>query len=471
MRSSRFVIVTAAALASAAGVHAQCQPTWDRAIGTPGASSGYVQPMKVWNDGTGEKLYVGGSFTDLGGSGYISSYDLSSGTWMPIPGITAGGSFVTSFARFNPGSGEKLIVGGANWDMLAGIPLTRGIAMWDGQNWHATGANFDNFTQTVWALHVWDDGSGPKLYIGGGFETIGGISANRIARWDGTTFEALGGGITTASSSVFKITNYNDGSGDALYAGGNFNNVEGNLIRRLARWNGSTWSQVGGGISFSSAAQGIAEMMVLDIGDGPELFITGTQFSAEGNLPSNAARWNGQQWRPVGQGMAGSVRQLVVLDEGNGPVLYAGGAGATGFGNFGYYMRLNQEFNVWESTGVAFDNTVFGVYAHNNTLYLGGSFTTFFDGTSGPDPVGRIITRSICPAIQPCYANCDGSTVEPVLNVDDFTCFINSFAQAQTLPHGEQITAYANCDGSSTAPVLNVDDFTCFINRFAIGCP
>lgn len=72
---------------------------------------------------------------------------------------------------------------------------------------------------------------------------------------------------------------------------------------------------------------------------------------------------------------------------------------------------------------------------------------------------------------QSCYANCDGSTVEPILNVEDFTCFINEFASAQSLPHSQQLTHYANCDGSTTAPVLNVDDFTCFINAFAAGCP
>jgi hypothetical protein len=70
-----------------------------------------------------------------------------------------------------------------------------------------------------------------------------------------------------------------------------------------------------------------------------------------------------------------------------------------------------------------------------------------------------------------CYANCDGSTVEPILNVEDFTCFINEFASAQVLPPSQQASHYANCDGSSTQPVLNVEDFTCFINRFAQGCP
>jgi probable HAF family extracellular repeat protein len=74
-------------------------------------------------------------------------------------------------------------------------------------------------------------------------------------------------------------------------------------------------------------------------------------------------------------------------------------------------------------------------------------------------------------AFLPCTANCDNSTSTPILNVDDFTCFINQFAAASSLPHVQQLTHYANCDVSTIAPVLNVDDFTCFINRFAQGCP
>jgi hypothetical protein len=61
-----------------------------------------------------------------------------------------------------------------------------------------------------------------------------------------------------------------------------------------------------------------------------------------------------------------------------------------------------------------------------------------------------------------CYANCDGSTTPPVLNVLDFSCFLNKFAAGNP---------YANCDGSTTPPVLNVLDFSCFLNKFAAGCP
>jgi hypothetical protein len=60
-----------------------------------------------------------------------------------------------------------------------------------------------------------------------------------------------------------------------------------------------------------------------------------------------------------------------------------------------------------------------------------------------------------------CYANCDGSTTPPVLNVADFTCFLTKFAAGDP---------YANCDGSTTPPVLNVADFTCFLTKFAAGC-
>ena len=73
----------------------------------------------------------------------------------------------------------------------------------------------------------------------------------------------------------------------------------------------------------------------------------------------------------------------------------------------------------------------------------------------------RLLGVPAPPPLVTCFANCDGSTVAPALNVNDFACFINHFAAG--LPS-------ANCDGSTTPPVLNVGDFACFLNRFAAGC-
>jgi hypothetical protein len=60
-----------------------------------------------------------------------------------------------------------------------------------------------------------------------------------------------------------------------------------------------------------------------------------------------------------------------------------------------------------------------------------------------------------------CYANCDGSSSVPVLNVQDFTCYLQAFATGNP---------YANCDGSTGSPRLNVQDFTCFLQKFAVAC-
>jgi hypothetical protein len=110
-----------------------------------------------------------------------------------------------------------------------------------------------------------------------------------------------------------------------------------------------------------------------------------------------------------------------------------------------------------------------GEFTDSGHLY----FTSFFgqiyraDPATGADTLvgdsgaGNGLLGLISAPAAACYANCDGSTTAPVLNVLDFTCFLNRFAAGDS---------YANCDGSTTAPVLNVLDFTCFLNRFAAGC-
>jgi hypothetical protein len=60
-----------------------------------------------------------------------------------------------------------------------------------------------------------------------------------------------------------------------------------------------------------------------------------------------------------------------------------------------------------------------------------------------------------------CYANCDGSTSVPELNVNEVLCFQTRFAAADSA---------AKCDAPTAPPVLNVSDFICFQQRFAAGC-
>jgi len=99
-------------------------------------------------------------------------------------------------------------------------------------------------------------------------------------------------------------------------------------------------------------------------------------------------------------------------------------------------------FQCFEVTGMSLDGKVLVGYGFDNE----GQKAFMVDLHTGPAP---------------CYPNCDASTAQPVLNVNDFACFLNRFAAGDS---------YANCDGSTAAPVLNVLDFGCFLNRFAAGC-
>jgi hypothetical protein len=112
-----------------------------------------------------------------------------------------------------------------------------------------------------------------------------------------------------------------------------------------------------------------------------------------------------------------------------------------------------------------------GMDANSNAGNYRGQFVSSYTGTVATSTANyTIVQLQLGSGAPTCYPNCDGSTTPPILNVEDFTCFINEFAAAQALPHEQQLGHYANCDNSTTPPVLNVEDFTCFINAFAQGC-
>jgi hypothetical protein len=88
----------------------------------------------------------------------------------------------------------------------------------------------------VRSLTVFDDGTGPALYAGGLFTIAGGSSANKIAKWNGSSWSALGSGM---NDFVSALTVFDDGIGPALYAGGTFTTAGAVSANRIAKWNGS----------------------------------------------------------------------------------------------------------------------------------------------------------------------------------------------------------------------------------------
>jgi hypothetical protein len=86
------------------------------------------------------------------------------------------------------------------------------------------------------ALAAFDDGTGTALYVGGNFSSAGGIPVNNLAKWDGASWSSVGLGLNFGVDSLLA---YDDGSGPALYVGGNFSYMGGVDADGIVRWNGS----------------------------------------------------------------------------------------------------------------------------------------------------------------------------------------------------------------------------------------
>jgi len=288
---------------------------WDGASWSqvgPGLSN-RVEAMAVYDDGGGPDLYVAGDFDDVNGGLQVNNIARWDGVaWSDVDdGILS--ADIRSLAVFD-GTGEsELYVGGYFQGVTAPDDW---IAKWNGVVWSAVG---DGLNGQVLAMAVYDDGSGDALYVGGGFDEAGGIAANGIARWDGAAWAPMGDGVGNGSVSVLAV--FDDGSGNALFVGGNFTMAGGQPANYIARWDGSVWSMLLQGTD--SPVQALAPF---DDGTGRALYVGGSFTMAGGQPADRIARWDGQAWSTLGEGVNLTVHGLAEFDAGSGPDLYAVGS-------------------------------------------------------------------------------------------------------------------------------------------------
>lgn len=224
------------------------------------------------------------------------------------------------------------------------------------------------------------------------------------------------------------------------------------------------WIYAGGGISSGSNS---IPAFDIDPQFGTISPIPGSPFISPGTSPSpkQAVASTDSRFLFVGHGRSAAVRSFII-DDLTGALTDTGSAFTVGIqGDLGNIAVLEDLLLFTRQYGSSTNPA--GLFSAR--INHDGTFTIIGLGDTGASRPFDIAAWT--PPVVTCYANCDSSTVEPILNVDDFVCFVNEFAAAQSLPPEQQIAHYANCDGSTTAPVLNIDDFTCFINAFAEGCP
>jgi trimeric autotransporter adhesin len=366
---------------------------------------GFVGAMTVHDiDGEGPQepaLVVGGGFNAAAGYPMpgITAYD--DGEWLPLGAGLEG--IVYALLSCEVECQPSTLIAAGTFIDSGGDTSVKKIATWDGATWHSLGGGVSGgtFASEVFALCLWDpDDSGPQpasVYAGGEFTHAGGVLVNRIARWNGTSWSSLAGGMDDA---VYCLHVYDpDGAGpqpSALFAGGEFGNAGGVSAVRIAKWNGAAWSPLGTGLSASFARAYALASFDTD-GVGPlhtELYVGGV-FSSAGGVPAaNIARWNGSAWLPLLPGAGNWVTSLFVADINGtgspGPDLYAGGLFDT-IGGMLSPRIARWDGTTWNTLGptVFGEGAVLSIYAFDpdhrgptpTHLFMGGAIVSI-DGQS-----------------------------------------------------------------------------------------
>ena len=277
-------------------------------------------------------LYVAGSFDSAGGqpAKNVARWDETTQTWSSLG--TGVKNMARALAVWDRGEGPVLYVGG-HFES-AGDQDAAFIAAWNPrmQTWSSLNSGMD---AQVNAIAIFDDGSGEALYAGGRFTKAGGQNCAGIAKWDGANWTPVGGGVGGEYAAVYVLKVYDDGSGPQLYAGGLFETAGGVPAHYIARWNGHDWSAVGGGL-FGGLAydiyNGVLALEEFDDGHGKALYAGGYFTETADELAVGLAKWDGVRWTQVGGGLRfadsypGSATQgLISFDDGTGPALWIAG--------------------------------------------------------------------------------------------------------------------------------------------------
>ncbi len=335
------------------GGGASKQSIW-QAMGT-GTNTGVHAVSAVDNT----NVYVGGTFTSAGGmsANYIARWD--GANWRTMGTGVAGGSRVMVNA-ISAVDNSNVYVGG-EFTSAGGVSANN-IAKWNGSNWQAMGTGTNAQVLSIYAK----DNS--NVYVGGYFGIAGGNSiGSGIARWDGATWRAMGTGTSRHVLAIFALDNSN------VYVGGNFTLAGGIGANYIAKWNGANWQAMGSGI-FSGYVSAISAV------DNSNVYVGGQFLYAGGITVRHVAKWNGANWQAMGFGVEAIGAEVSAISAVDNSNVYIGG----------YFERADKtsmnHVARWDGATWRAMDTVgfarFGVRMHaisalsNSNIYFGGFFTS-----------------------------------------------------------------------------------------------
>lgn len=398
-----------------------------------------------------------GNIYAIGNSGgYGQSNQLSRGiavkqgtAWLPVGGALSS-DFNTAAALWR----DQIVIAGS---LGFASGTLRGLLAFDGSQWRVLDSTHESATSMV----VHRDG----LVAIGNFGSAQGEAGRYIARFDGTAWNPLGGGISFQGSRLGI-----DPNGDLIVTG-SFTRAGSLPVRGFARWDGVAWHDPLRG--FNGPIGSVAAI-------GDDLFVGGTFTGADGVSAENIARWNGSVWSPLGSGGPQRISSLLGHD---GSLYAVGGSGTrigrwdgsswTTIGTGGIDATSLAEFEDEVLVGGSFPSTagistvsrigrvvndqivamndglngdVWAMTTFNGSLIAGGAFTTAA-GVASPTSVAHVArwdgTRFV-----PLGAGVNG-TVYSLTSLGDKLIIGGQFGIAGGFPNGVAAPCVAMWDGSS----------------------
>ena len=242
------------------------------------------------------------------------------GEWQTWPHLTPGWNGLDD-AVYCLVSGTKGEIYAAG--IFTGSNLNR-VAKWDGYTWNPLGSGSNN---TINSLAVAPNG---YLYATGSFTSIGGVAANRVAYWNGSAWNALGTGLNDYGTAIIVANN------GKVYVTGAFTTAGGITVNRIACWDVG-WKKVSssitGNIGFSA---GLAYCFIQGLGDtiyiGGDILDTGS-YRAPLWLINTTTNVFSYLYNPSNFGGALTVFCGIL---GAGGIIYAGGQHLTQNGTSEY---------------------------------------------------------------------------------------------------------------------------------------
>jgi len=348
--------------------------TWSTlGTGSSNGVNGAVGALAV----VGNEVFVGGGFTSAGGvsANRVARFNTQTNTWSSLGTGSSNGvsGTVTALAVV----GNEVVVGG-NFTSAGGVSANRVARFNTATNtWSSLGTGSSNGVNgvVVSALAV----VGNEVFVGGDFTSAGGVSANRVARFNTqtNTWSSLG---TGSSNGVNNWVQALAVVGNEVYVGGWFTSAGGVSANHVARFNTqtNTWSTLGTG-SQNGVNNWVQALAVV----GNEVVVGGWFTSAGGVSANYVARFNTatNTWSSLGtgsqNGVSGNVNALAVV--GN-EVVVGGDFTSAGGVSANYVARFNTQTNTWSTLGTGssngVNNTVWALAVVGNEVVVGGDFTS-----------------------------------------------------------------------------------------------